>query len=131
MLQGKNTRGDEKMKQDLDRASLGARLKEARVYRGFSQEEVADFVGVSRSSISQIESGQRGIDTLELQKIAELYECSMDELLNDTPSPAGDSKGIALVARAAARLSEGDREEVLRFARFLQSRKRRKGDAKP
>ncbi len=119
------------MKQDLDRASLGARLKEARVYRGFSQEEVADFVGVSRSSISQIESGQRGIDTLELQKIAELYECSMDELLNETPSPAADSKGIALLARAAARLSDSDREEVLRFARFLQSRKRRKGDARP
>lgn len=119
------------MKKELNRESLGARLKEARTYRGFSQEEVAEFVGVSRSSISLIENGQRGIDTLELQKIAELYECSIDELVSEGPSPATDSRGIALVARAAARLSPGDREEVLRFARFLQSRKRRKSDAEP
>jgi len=117
------------MKKELDRSSLGARLKEARTYRGFSQEEVAEFVGVSRSSISLIENGQRGIDTLELQRLAKLYECTIDELLNEEPSQAADSKGIALVARAAARLSPSDQDEVLRFAQFLQARKRRKSDA--
>jgi transcriptional regulator with XRE-family HTH domain len=119
------------MKRELDRSSLGDRLREARMYRGFSQEEVAEFVGVPRSSISQIENGQRGIDTLELQKISELFECSIDELVNEVPAPATDSRGIALVARAAARLSASDRQEVLRFARFLQSRRRRKSDEKP
>ena len=119
------------MKKKLDRASLGARLKEAREYRGFSQEEVAEFVGVSRPSVSLIENGQRGIDTLELQKLAKLYECTIDELVNERPYRTPDSSGIALVARAAARLSPSDREEVLRFARFLQSRTRRKGDAQP
>jgi len=119
------------MKKELDRASLGSRLKEAREYRGFSQEEVAEFVGVSRSSISLIENGQRGIDTLELQRLAKLYECSIDELVNEGPPQRVDSNAVALVARAAARLSQDDQEEVLRFARFLQSRRRRKVDERP
>src|SRR5438445_3132564 len=119
------------MKKGLERTSLGGRLKEARAYRGFSQEEVAEYVGVSRSSISLIENGLRGIDTLELQKLAELYECSIDELVGEGPSEATDSKGIAMVARAAAQLSPSDQEEVLRFAKFLQSRKRRKSNDRP
>src|SRR2546428_12738234 len=119
------------MKKELERASLGTRLKEARTYRGFSQEEVADYIGGSRSSISLIENGLRGIDTLELQKLAKLFECSTDELLNEGPSKAADSQSVAMVARAAARLSPSDQEEVLRFAKFLQSRKRGKSNDHP
>ena len=106
------------MKKKLDRKSLGTRLKEARLYRGFSQEEVAKYIGMSRSSISLIESGSRKVDTLEMQKLAELYECSIDELVYDEPPQAVDS-GIAMVARAAAELSPSDQEEVLRFAQSL------------
>jgi transcriptional regulator with XRE-family HTH domain len=119
------------MKRKLDRTSLGARLKEARTYRGFSQEEVADYIGVSRSSISLIETGSRGIDTLELRKLAELYECSIDELVNEEEFQTADSQSIAMVARAAAQLSPEDQKEVLQFARFLRSRKRSKDNAEP
>ncbi len=114
------------MKKVVERLSLGARLKDARTYRGFSQEEVAKYLGVSRSSVSLMETGQRGVDTLELQKLARLYECSIDELVADDQSPAAAAPGIAMVARAAAQLSPEDQEEVVRFAKFLQSRKRGK-----
>lgn len=119
------------LKKKLDRKSLGARLREARLYRGFSQEEVAKYVGVSRSSISLMESGSRKVDTLELQKFAELYASRIDDLVYDEPPPAGDTKGITMVARAAAKLSPSDQEEVLRFAEFLQARKGREKNEEP
>jgi len=106
-----------------DRAQLGARLKIEREYRGYSQEEVASYLGISRSAVSLIESGGRGLDILELKKLATLYECEIQQLTGEqtTPLPASDS--VQSLARAAAALSDEDRSEVLRFAQFLQSRK--------
>ena len=37
---------------------LKNRLKEARTDKGFSQQQLADLVGVSRNTISSIETGQ-------------------------------------------------------------------------
>src|SRR5216117_448617 len=59
---------------DEDRKALGERLRQAREYIGFSQEQVATFLGVSRSALSLIETGQRKVDVLELKKLAALYE---------------------------------------------------------
>ncbi len=41
-----------------DRLILKNRLKEARAERGLSQQQLADMVGVSRNTISSIETGQ-------------------------------------------------------------------------
>lgn len=105
-----------------DRVALGARLKEMREYRGFSQDEVAQYLAIPRSAISLMESGTRGLDVLELRKLAALYHCSIDELTGED-APHVDQQSIGLVARAAAALSPEDRGEVLRFAEFLQSRR--------
>ena len=106
-----------------DRAALGARLREAREYRGYSQEDVAKYLRISRSAISLIESGTRRLEFLELKKLATLYECSIEELSEDWPGNATQPDSIKLVARATAALAPEDRAEVLRFAQFLQSRK--------
>lgn len=111
------------MSEETDRAALGARLKEAREYRGFSQEEVAKYLGVSRSAISLIETGTRRLDILELRKLAKLYESSIEDLTGEQPRQQGEPDSIKMVARATAALSPEDRSEVLRFAQFLQMRK--------
>ena len=41
-----------------DKLNLKNSLKEARVERGLSQQELASLVGVSRNTISSIETGQ-------------------------------------------------------------------------
>lgn len=107
---------------ETDRVTLGARLKEMREYRGFSQEEVAQYLGIPRPAISLMESGARKLDVLEVRKLSALYQCTVDELMSED-APAVDQQSISLVARAAAALSEEDRGEVLRFAEFLQSRR--------
>jgi len=110
------------MSGNKDRETLGAILREAREYRGFSQEEVANYLSLPRSAISLIETGARRVDVLELQKLAKLYRCRIEELTGETVS-GSEPESVKMVARAAARLSNEDRSEVLRFAQFLQSRK--------
>lgn len=41
-----------------DKLILKNRLKEARTEKSFSQQQLADLVGVSRNTISSIETGQ-------------------------------------------------------------------------
>jgi len=106
-----------------DRKELGAKLREAREYLGLSQDEVAKAVGMTRSAISLIESGQRGTDALELKKLAELYQRPVVDFtgatdLIDAPMP----ETVQHLARAAAKLTESDRAELLRFAEFLNAR---------
>ena len=103
-------------------AILSERLKEAREYRGFSQEEVARHLGVPRSAISLIESGSRRVSAAELSRLAKLFQTTMESLAgHDHEAPEPDS--VRMVTRATAGLSATDRKEVLRFAEFLRSRR--------
>lgn len=101
---------------------LSRRIKEERKYRGFSQEEIARYLGVSRSAISLIESGARRVSAEELSRLAKLYQTTMESLTGRDDATA-EPESVRLVARAAASLSATDRKEVLRFAQFLRTRK--------
>lgn len=105
-----------------DRKSLGARLREAREYLGLSQDEVGKAVDLPRSAISLIESGQRKVDALELKKFAELYQRPLAEFTGDVEATAADHASVQYLARAAAKLTEADQAELIRFAEFLSSR---------
>ncbi|MXZ71111.1 MAG: helix-turn-helix transcriptional regulator [Acidobacteria bacterium] len=101
---------------------LSRRLKEAREYRGFSQEEVAHHLGVPRSAISLIEGGSRRVSAEELSKLAKLFQVTMESLTGHDRD-ASEPESVRMVARAAADLSATDRDEVLRFAEFLRARR--------
>ena len=101
---------------------LSKRIKQEREYRGLSQEEVARHLGVPRSAISLIESGSRRVSAEELNRLAKLYQTTMESLAGRDDEMA-EPESVRLVARAAAALSATDRDEVLRFAQFLRSRK--------
>jgi len=112
-----------------DRAVLGKRLREAREYLGFSQEEVARYLAIPRTALSNIERGQRGVDALELKRLAVLYKQPVGYFTGETAETSELPQDIAHLARAAAGLSETDRAELARFADYLKARARA-GDSK-
>ena len=99
--------------------TLGLRLKEAREYRGLSQGDVAAHIGVSRSVFSRMEGGTRNVSAVELGQLAKLYKTRTESLAGND---INDDESIGKLARAAATLSDKDREEVLRFAEYLRAR---------
>ena len=76
---------------DNERRALATRLWQARKAAGLDQQEVADRLGIgSRSIISELETGQRRLDVVELMALAKLYGRPPDWFLQaapDEPAP--------------------------------------------
>jgi transcriptional regulator with XRE-family HTH domain len=106
---------------EQEREELGQRIREARLYLELSQEEVAAAVGIPRPSISAIESGTRGVDALELKRLAKVLNRSVQYFAGETTPDAADEK-VELLARAAEGLSDSDISELQRFAAYLKAR---------
>lgn len=110
---------------------LARRLREAREFMNLSQQFVSEQTGIPRSAVSDIERGSRRVESLELKRLAELYRMPIDYLLGT--APAGELAGgaadptVEALARAASEMGETEREQVLRFALFLQNFERRGG----
>jgi transcriptional regulator with XRE-family HTH domain len=60
---------------------IGQRIKELRIKTGISQQKLADTLGVSRPTITQIESGERKVSSDELVKLSEIFDCTLEHLL--------------------------------------------------
>lgn len=109
---------------EIDRQDLAKRLREAREYLELSQDEVAGALNVPRSAISLIETGARRVEALELQRLAEIYQRPIGYFTGENSEPAALPEAVQHLARTAAKLTERDREELQRFAEFLQLRGR-------
>ena len=68
-------------------AQIGSRIKELRAQRGISQQRLAELLGVSRPTISQIESGGRKISAEELDALAKIFNVFVGSLLNKKEEP--------------------------------------------
>ncbi len=64
------------------------RLVELRKNSGYSQEELADKIGVSRQAISKWERGESSPDTDNLIELARLYNVTIDDLINGESMPS-------------------------------------------
>lgn len=100
---------------------LGSRIKDIRERIGFSQERLGKAVGLSRSSIAQLEAGKRRLDTLMLRRMARSLGVSPLVLLGDqgkeddiSPDVCGD------VMREVSDSSEEDRNQVGEFLEVLR-----------
>lgn len=59
-------------------------FKSLRVASGFTQQEIADKLGISRSTIGMYETGAREPDYTTLEAIADLFNVDIDYLLGRT-----------------------------------------------
>lgn len=66
----------------ITQKELGERIKSLREDFGYSQEELAESLKLGRPAISQIESGVRDINSIELAEIAKIFDISIDTLLD-------------------------------------------------
>ena len=105
------------------RRKMGSKLREAREYLELTQQEVAQVLGLPRSAISLIETGERRLETLELKQLAELYGRPISDFTEERTLEQAPE--IRMLMRKAEAMSEQDRKEIVRFADWLLGRGRR------
>lgn len=62
--------------------ALGKRIRLLRLTRELTQDQVADASGISRSFVSLIEHGARGVDVVRLLRLATVFGVSLAELVD-------------------------------------------------
>ncbi|WP_028667598.1 helix-turn-helix domain-containing protein [Runella zeae] len=65
---------------------LADKIRLLRLERGFSQENMADSLGISTTSYGDIERGKTDITLSRLMQIAEIYGITLLTLLGEAPS---------------------------------------------
>lgn len=65
----------------------GEKIRKLRISFEMSQQELANKLGISRSAISQIEKGERRIAAEELIRLSEIFNLSVDSLLDLKKEP--------------------------------------------
>ena len=69
--------------------TLGEKLSKLRKEQNYTQEQLAQLLGVSRQAVSRWESDLAYPETEKLLRLGDLYHCSMDYLLKDAQQASG------------------------------------------
>ena len=68
------------MKRIIDQKATKERIRELRIQRGYTQEEIADIMGGSRSYYNSMETGNRELNEKYLETLAKIFDVDWDEI---------------------------------------------------
>ncbi|TCO79098.1 helix-turn-helix domain-containing protein [Marinisporobacter balticus] len=104
------------------RKYFGDRLKELRVEKNLTQEELAKIFNTGKASISHYESNRRMPDAHSIEKFAEFFSVSTDYLLGrtDIKSPSNDE--IKIETKAYHNLNIGGlaEEDISKVEEYIE-----------
>ncbi len=106
------------MLQELDYAKLGMKIKEMRVSKGLTQDNLAELVSCNTSHISNIENNHTKVSLNVLLAIANSLDTSIDYLLSnqyENVSLALDNE----IMRAIRDISVEKKEKILKMIDIL------------
>lgn len=99
--------------------TIGERIKSLRTQLHLSQDYVAKYLGVSRSTVTQMENGNRKILAEDISKLSTLFGVSVNAMLNENEL----SQPAVVFARSFEKLDESDQAEIINLIRFKEQMK--------
>ena len=101
----------------MNQQKIGAFMRELRLDKGLTQEQLAERLGVSNRSVSRWENGNNLPDLSLLLELAKLYGVGVDEILD------GNRKETHMdeqTAEAIEKVADYANEEKLRLTKILR-----------
>ncbi len=93
-------------------AVIGRNIKLLREANRFTQQQVADFLGIGRSAYSNYESGDREMPLDKLERVATLYGCELYDLIVE------DDNVLENMLVCAFRVDDVDTSDLNEIAAF-------------
>ena len=102
---------------------FGSRLKNERIRKGLTQEDLGKIINKSKNNISQYETGKREPDIQTLNKFSEIFGCTLDYLLGqDNPNikPRKKYHGDELLDILPDKYRELFKEQNIGYVKFAK-----------
>lgn len=100
-------------------AVVGKNFRSWRIKIGYSQEEIANFLGIARENISYFENGERDIPIKHLEKASNLFGIEPDVLFNEDMSVQYTEMAFAF--RNEEETSHETMENISKFKRIVHN----------
>lgn len=100
--------------------AIGRTIAKRRNERSMTQNQLAEKLGVGYEAVSRMERGNIMPTIGKLIKLAEVFECPIDELLFETSSRAGEQAHVIL--RMIDKLKPEDRKFMIEVVDKLSGR---------
>lgn len=98
--------------------SVGKRLKELRIKRNYTQQYVADILGIGRSNLGHIEHDRVALDSKHAKILAELYNTSYDYIYTGEGEEYTDPD-LKMIARYGKKMTPEQRKKTRRMIEML------------
>ena len=95
---------------------VGRNLKALREANGYTQEQVANFLGIGRSAYANYEAGERETPMEVMERASELFGCELALLFDEDEQAV---KNMLVCAFRADNLSVKDMKEVAAFKNIV------------
>ncbi|MGD7291089.1 helix-turn-helix domain-containing protein [Ralstonia pseudosolanacearum] len=99
---------------------IGKAIAKHRVESGYTQEQVAEALGIGNEAVSRMERGVVMPTVARLVELAELFECNAADLLTESSSRTSDQ--AKYVGQLLAKLGGNDRTMVVEIVERLTGR---------
>jgi len=106
---------------------IGKKIREARELGGLSQKDIAEKLGYeSATAVSYIESGERKVSVVDLEKIAALLDKDIRYFIGlETEQP-----NVRVALRAESGLEKKDQDAILHIIEMARKRSKNHGTDK-
>ena len=100
------------------------RLRDARIEKGYTQEEISDHLGFTRPTYTAYESGRRKPDNETLAKIAKILNVSTDYLLG--LSDIKDPIETIAAHHEGDEWTEEELDDIEKFKEFVKMKRKQR-----
>ncbi len=101
----------------VDYYLVGEKVKEKRLKKGLTREQLAEMCDLSVSYIAHIERGTKSLSLESAVKISNALDVSLDYLLLDEIQSS--DRALSVIENELSSLSPAKRETFLKFARLI------------
>lgn len=129
----------------MDYKDFGLKIRELRMQKGFSQKYLGEKCNLSQQAINRLEHGFRSVDIELLEKLSDVLECDVDDLIgwNKDKTAKENLENSHIVAELTTRaikkglegkiiqISFSTKEfapqellDILEYAEFIKSRRK-------
>lgn len=94
--------------------NVGGKIKDLRNAAGFTQQQVADYLGVDQSQVSKMETDERSLSASMIEKLSDLFCCPVTSIVYDD----AEKPSVGVVYRAE-KSTINDLNALARFNRVV------------